>query len=71
MDHGFLSNQYRINIVRPNIRGQMIVTEHMAATFCVDDLCKRFGAVSVLRNGPRILKAMATVRAEVKFVLGC
>ena len=66
MEHGWLSTKYRANVMRPNIRGEMIVTEHTAANLCLDELNKIYGAISILRNGPRILRAMNTVRKEME-----
>ena len=66
MEHGWLSTKYRANVMRPNIRGGMCSTQHIAAHICVFELELIYGAISILRNGPRILRAMNTVKKEME-----
>ena len=66
MEHSVLSDMYRRNVVTSTRNGQKVVTKYTAATRCMNHLVLRYGADSVLRNGPRILRAMNTVRAEVE-----
>jgi len=66
MEHGFLITKYQANVMRTNIRGEWCLTEHIAANLCLDELNRIYGAISILRNGPRILRAMNTVKTEVE-----
>jgi hypothetical protein len=66
MEHGWLSTKYRANVMRTNIRGEWCLTEHTAANICLDELNKIYGAINILRNGPRILRAMNTVKKEME-----
>lgn len=63
--HGVLSENYRRKVVQRDVRNKPHLVLHTASDYCIKELIQQFGSMCVLRNGPRILRAMDTVRREV------
>ena len=61
-----LSTIYRRKMVVTNFHGRTIITPYTGTAAVMHYLVSRFYGEIILHNGPRILRAIDTVRAEVE-----